>query len=57
MVQYPEPQLYDLAADIGERHNLQGRKEHAPLIEELSKLCREYQEDLKTHSRPAGRAP
>lgn len=56
-ITYDHPRLFHLPTDVGERRSLHDRPEYRPLIEELSRLCRDYQEELKTGARPPGRVP
>ncbi|MFW6162326.1 MAG: sulfatase [Planctomycetota bacterium] len=47
--------LYDLEADIGEKHNLAAK--HPEVVQRLTQVARAFEADLKAHSRPAGTAP
>ena len=45
-------ELYDLEADIGEQNNL--AKQQGAVVEHLSKMMEEFDQELKANSRPAG---
>ena len=45
-------ELYDLEADIGEQNNL--AKQQVAVVEHLSKMMEEFDQELKANSRPAG---
>lgn len=46
------PELYDLEADIGEQNNL--AKQQVAVVEHLSKMMEEFDQELKANPRPAG---
>ena len=48
------PLLFDLSADIGESSNV--ADEHPDVVKRLTELLRRFDEELKAHSRPAGKA-
>lgn len=50
---YQKPELYDLKADIGERHNL--ADQHPELVRELRKLMDDFDRELTRNARPIGR--
>jgi arylsulfatase A-like enzyme len=48
----PQPVLYDLEADIGERHNRV--KGNGTIVRKLRDKAIAFQEDMRRNSRPAG---
>jgi arylsulfatase A-like enzyme len=50
--QPPTPQLYDLAADVGEKTNVADK--HPEIVQRLTGLLRRFDEELKANLRPPG---
>ena len=48
------PLLYDLSSDIGETKNVAA--EHPDVVERLTALLKDFDAELRAHSRPVGRA-
>jgi arylsulfatase A len=52
LVRKQETELYDLEADIGERYNM--ADEHPDIVQQLMKIMRDFDEELKENARPTG---
>jgi len=50
----PKPQLYDLAADIGETTDVADK--HPDIVKRLSDVLKAFDTELKANSRPPGKA-
>ena len=48
----PQPELYDLNQDISEKNNLAAQ--HPEIVAKLTKMMKEFDEQLKANTRPAG---
>lgn len=54
LVRQKEPELYNLAQDIGEKHDVGG--EHPEIVQRLARMIDRFDEQLKANARPPGRA-